>query len=833
MDPVPSRPSRRYRNVFGIDIPIIECKREFSLPHKFPSMVNSLKNKCMLKDYKTVTIANPEVSNSLNESKSKKILSTNTIQKLRIKTKDGKDLGEVKVQFLAQKNVLNTSQVVYTQQTPTYKKNNPPNLSIASQNNGSNLLKSLGSQSHILNIQKDTTGPQYSVGSEIIVKSVSSPGLLTDINKKSDETQNENINIHHIVNEINKINQSNKLLLSNENGHKLFHNTQETVELENNNLVLLNKKKNEDLFIENKCTYDSEKKDVINESISIATKAEIPNETNVSDVKNSKTQLAKSKFPIVKCEKLSMQKTNAKEITTSSTKINKKKRRFNSNTSSRKKIIKLNNDIFSSNPTEVKRHNVNILRKPTNSTQMELHNKINDCNKSDFVVIYEKPTITDQYFNNTQDENYISVLVNNPDSCKDKIICNNKDIQNSDSKFERSNDITKKKEIEHNTEKENFSDCLSVIKEALTSVKDEQLRAKALHALAECGIGIAKEVPITPPDKLKTVHDSQIQTDVFGLLDFENFILMKADTFALERIKHRERSSINSLPLMKEVQVQTETQMQPKTKQNNYINDIDVLPMWNSVPLQDTINLDNFLNENLNNNPNTNRVKEVLSMPHSLCKKISIQLERDYEGMQHWDDNGLLNIHRAVIGDQLHTVQRLLVVLKASKTNIDVLTENGMTSLELAIKFDVSKNIVKLLLEAGAKPVLSDLLHDSAVILASKLSSPFLVDLLNYVTEPKLLNHVDLSGMAPLHYCALNGYLSGVNALIKMGADVNLQDNHSGRTPFFHALENEHTPVAQKLLEYNAIADLPNFSGQSVMSLVDEAKSLSLKVAFN
>lgn len=85
--------------------------------------------------------------------------------------------------------------------------------------------------------------------------------------------------------------------------------------------------------------------------------------------------------------------------------------------------------------------------------------------------------------------------------------------------------------------------------------------------------------------------------------------------------------------------------------------------------------------------------------------------------------------------------------------------------------------------------------------------------------------------MAPLHYCALNGYIDGINALIKGGAEVNLKDNRSGRTPFFHALENNHVLVAQKLLEYGAIADLPNFSGQSVLTLVDETKSFLFRTA--
>ena len=80
-----------------------------------------------------------------------------------------------------------------------------------------------------------------------------------------------------------------------------------------------------------------------------------------------------------------------------------------------------------------------------------------------------------------------------------------------------------------------------------------------------------------------------------------------------------------------------------------------------------------------------------------------------------------------------------------------------------------------------------------------------------------------------MHYCALNGFLDGVIALVEVGADINLKDHRSGRTPFFHALENNYILVAQKLLECGAIANLPNFSGQSVLSLIDETNNFSFK----
>lgn len=68
------------------------------------------------------------------------------------------------------------------------------------------------------------------------------------------------------------------------------------------------------------------------------------------------------------------------------------------------------------------------------------------------------------------------------------------------------------------------------------------------------------------------------------------------------------------------------------------------------------------------------------------------------------------------------------------------------TSLELAVQHNASESIVKLLLETGAKPISSEFICDSAVLLASKQSSPLLPLLLNYVTEPQLLNREDSSG---------------------------------------------------------------------------------------
>lgn len=706
MDSLHPPPLKKYRRVTDINIPVLECKREFNLPHKFPSMINSSKCNFIPKDCKQITITNTEVHNSLNGLNTKKTLATSGIKKLRVKTRDGKDLGEVKVQFLPQKNILNTQKIIHNQEIKNYKKNNAVNFPVASKDNINGLLKSLGSVSYDRDLQKFPTEAQHcDVESQFIVKTITPRELSIAINKKSAEIQNKNKSIskkQYILTKVNEISENDKLLLLSENGHKSLYDNSivpKTMQLVNNNITSINKEKNEASFKKEECIFKNYKKNIMNRNNNIIIEPEILKKTNISNLKNSMTQLAESKFPLVKCEKLSVSKTKV-NVNKISLKATDKKQCSNlnidncSNVFSSKKTFKSNN-ICNSRINENKKYKT-IMKNGTNIVQKNFNNKINDCNEDDVIIICEKNATSNnikQYSNNTQKENYIPVNnknidkkaqsifneVNNKlDLYENRTICNSDNILNNDSKF----DETNVKEINDNMKKEKLLECLNVIKEALTSVKDEELQIKALNALAECGIGIAKQIPITPLEKLKTVHDSQIQTDVFGLLDMKSFILVKEDMPALERIKQIEHSTVDFLPIIKEVQTQTEVQIQPKTKQNN---NMDLIPTWSSISLQDTLNLEDYFNKHFNDNNDINRIKKILSTPHYLYKKVSVQIEKDYEEMQHWDNSGMLNIHRAVLNNQLYELQRLLLILKASKTNIDVLTEDGMVNSYLFI----------------------------------------------------------------------------------------------------------------------------------------------------
>lgn len=146
------------------------------------------------------------------------------------------------------------------------------------------------------------------------------------------------------------------------------------------------------------------------------------------------------------------------------------------------------------------------------------------------------------------------------------------------------------------------------------------------------------------------------------------------------------------------------------------------------------------------------------------------------------------------------------------------------TSLELAVTCEVSPRIVKMLLDHGALPTCEDTTHDSALILASKKSLPILTELIAFVTPRNSLDKYDSLGFTALHHCARNGDEAGVKALLRASANIDLRDRRSGRTAFFHAVENEHMEIAQMLLDNGAQPNITNYSGQSVTNLVDESK---------
>ncbi|XP_076683683.1 uncharacterized protein LOC143376834 [Andrena cerasifolii] len=807
MESLSQPPAKKTRYLKHIEFPVTECRREFKLPQQFPSMAPAPRP-TVANGKSPANPTNPTcVLRNVSDKASNEASVMSAVKKLRIRSQDGKDLGEINVRILSEDDVLDPITGVLSKSSFITKINKLVKFSI---------LPPEGADA-------SSTLRQDRKGSSPSPKKVPSGSSIEKLLQRPlTSSRPSTVPDQDRIAQNRKLMRKETILCMSDHALKCgkASNTLTQVDAAKNRNLLMSK------------TDDSEKLK------SRENAREIVNKVSTLNIESEHWQLVKSKFPVVKCEKLMIPRNNinVKDLFKLSRNVNSS---HGNSADAQSKAIE-EKKVKSSKTSSSARLNETIERiqaalmnsavaKEPSTIIQDNQNKVNPPN---CIATGDGNTTATTNSSNTLRREYTLCpaprknIHTEPVSSSNEGTGSSRNAQKKDSSIQ--NTISSTNNVEDtaaiSSEKEKLSQHWDIIKEALISVKDEDLRSKALQALADCGIGIAKQVPIIPPEEQRTVHDSQVQTDVFGLLDLESFVLVKKDAPALERIKQTVRSS-SSTP------VNAERSAQPGVKRSNYLDNIDLFPMLSPMTyMEDDIGID-CLNELFSASTEASKVNQILSTPHSLYKKVAFQLQKDVEGIQQPDEKGLLNIHRAVEQNNLNEVQRLLLVLNASKISIDVLTEDRMSCLELAVKSKASRELVHVLLQAGAKPVSTELLHDSAVLLASKLSSPLLPDLLIHVTDSKLLNQVDSAGLAPLHYCVLHGNLEGASALVEAGADVNLRDNRSGRTAFFHALEHNRITIAQKLLEYGAIANLPNFTGQSVLCLVDDSKSLALKSA--
>lgn len=87
-------------------------------------------------------------------------------------------------------------------------------------------------------------------------------------------------------------------------------------------------------------------------------------------------------------------------------------------------------------------------------------------------------------------------------------------------------------------------------------------------------------------------------------------------------------------------------------------------------------------------------------------------------------------------------------------------------------------------------------------------------------------------GLAALHYCCIHGNLEGIDALLSAGANIDLRDRKSGRTPLFHAMDNNHTLVAQTLVKAGALVTVANFAGQTTLPIMVETRIAPFKIMY-
>lgn len=228
---------------------------------------------------------------------------------------------------------------------------------------------------------------------------------------------------------------------------------------------------------------------------------------------------------------------------------------------------------------------------------------------------------------------------------------------------------TEKKSVDNEDKEEN--EQLSILEKALSSVEDEELRARALRVLAECGIGKERLVPIKPASDKKSVKDSDTQTSVFGLWDPEEFIYVPEERPVVQRKR----------PIIRQQPHNATNIFGNAHSQDFTLNSFATA----STPVSTDPVLGNWVGEWLKGSEAATQVQNMLekAVPNPVRPEVVEQLELDFQTYNVYDEDGLLNIHRAVLADHPSAVLRQLKVLKALRESVDLPTADGKVSFSL------------------------------------------------------------------------------------------------------------------------------------------------------
>ncbi|XP_078284401.1 nuclear factor NF-kappa-B p100 subunit-like [Rhinoraja longicauda] len=202
--------------------------------------------------------------------------------------------------------------------------------------------------------------------------------------------------------------------------------------------------------------------------------------------------------------------------------------------------------------------------------------------------------------------------------------------------------------------------------------------------------------------------------------------------------------------------------------------------------------------------------------------RMLLAVQRHLTAVQ--DENGDTSLHLAVIHQQPLVVQHLLqVIVSIPWQNIINLPNHlRQTPLHLGVITQQYK-IVELLLTAGADAAILDRRGNSILHLALHRSDEQMVHLLLQELTPQLLSKLltspDCDGLYPVHLAVKARNEGLVELLLSKGADGNVAEQKSGRTPLHLAVEIQSLKLVGHLVEAGVEVDRPTFQGNTALHL--------------
>ncbi|XP_058150858.1 nuclear factor NF-kappa-B p105 subunit isoform X3 [Dasypus novemcinctus] len=200
--------------------------------------------------------------------------------------------------------------------------------------------------------------------------------------------------------------------------------------------------------------------------------------------------------------------------------------------------------------------------------------------------------------------------------------------------------------------------------------------------------------------------------------------------------------------------------------------------------------------------------------------KMLLAVQRHLTSVQ--DENGDSVLHLAIIHLHAQLVRDLLEVTSGliSDDIINMRNDLYQTPLHLAV-ITKQEEMVEDLLRAGADPSLLDRLGNSVLHLAAKEGHDRILSiLLKHKKATLLINQPNGEGLNAIHIAMMSDSMLCLRHLVAAGADVNAQEQKSGRTALHLAVEHDNISLAGcLLLEGDAYVDSTTYDGTTPLHI--------------